>query len=104
MRIIENIYINGAFVQPHGQALFDLHNPATAEVFGQVRLGDSQDAADAIAAAKRAFSAMSRTSKAERLDMLKALQTAMLGGVAELHEAIQEEYGAPIGRSSWMAD
>src|SRR5258705_10913273 len=40
MKIIDTIYIDGAFVTPHGTEPFDLHNPSTAEVIGQVRLGD----------------------------------------------------------------
>ncbi len=104
MKIIEHIYIDGAFVEPHGRDLFDLHNPATGQVIGQVRLGDADDARRAIDAAKRAFPAMARTTKVERLEMLHALHAAMLTGVEELHEAVLEEYGAPISRSRWMAD
>ena len=44
MHRIAHIYINGEFVTPHGQEWFDLHNPSTEEVIGQVRLGDAQDA------------------------------------------------------------
>ena len=40
MRTIEHIYVGGQFVEPHGHALFDLHNPTTGEVIGRVRLGD----------------------------------------------------------------
>jgi aldehyde dehydrogenase (NAD+) len=104
MKIIEHIYVDGAFVEPHGRDLFDLHNPATGQVIGQVRLGDTDDARRAIAAAKRALPAMARTTKAERLEMLHALQAAMLTGVEDLREAVLEEYGAPISRSQWMAD
>ena len=57
MRIIDTIYIDGQFVAPHGEELFDLFNPATEEKIGQVRLGDAVDAKAAVAAAKRAFSA-----------------------------------------------
>ncbi|MWL72889.1 aldehyde dehydrogenase family protein, partial [Escherichia coli] len=64
MRNIEQIYINGEFVTPHGSERFDLWNPATARVFGQVRLADSQDAERAIAAAKAAFPAWANTHKA----------------------------------------
>ena len=32
MRFIDKIYIDGSFVTPHGTELFDLHNPATAQV------------------------------------------------------------------------
>jgi aldehyde dehydrogenase (NAD+) len=57
MQRIEHIYINGEFVIPHGQEWFDLHNPSTEKVIGQVRLGDALDAQRAIAAAKAAFPA-----------------------------------------------
>ena len=73
MRTIDKIYIDGQFVTPHGQELFDLFNPATEEKIGQVRLGDAIDAKAAVAAAKRAFPAYSRTSKAERIALLRRL-------------------------------
>lgn len=34
MHHIEQIYINGEFVTPHGSERFDLYNPATARVIG----------------------------------------------------------------------
>jgi len=104
MRIIEHIYIDGRFVEPHGRELFDLFNPATGAVIGQVRLGDAEDARSAIAAAKRALPRMARTTKAERLEMLESLHAAMRAHVEELREAVLEEYGAPVSRSSWMAN
>jgi aldehyde dehydrogenase (NAD+) len=104
MRKIDHIYIDGRFVEPHGRQLFDLHNPATGEVTGQVRLGDVEDVQSAVAAAKRALPRMARSSKAERLQMLAALHAAMRRRVEELREAVLEEYGAPISRSTWMAD
>ena len=63
MRIIDRIYIDGGFETPHGTELFDLYNPAKGEVIGNVRLGDEADTRRAIAAAKRALPAFSRTSK-----------------------------------------
>ena len=54
---INQIYINGEFVTPHGSELFDLFNPATEAVIGQVRLADEEDTLRAIAAAKAAFPA-----------------------------------------------
>ncbi len=103
MQIIDKIYINGAFVRPHGNELFDLYNPATEQVIGRVRLADEADACDAIAAAKRAFPAFSRTDKHERIDMLKRMHEAVVAKEAELFEAIIEEYGAPASRGRWMA-
>lgn len=104
MKIVDSIYIDGAFVAPHGAEMFDLHNPATADVIGQVRLGDEEDTRAAIAAAKRAFPEMARTSKSQRLDMLARLAEALTARREDLIEAVIEEYGAPISRSAWMAD
>lgn len=103
MQIIDKIYIDGAFVTPHGDEMFDLFNPATEQVIGQVRLADAQDARDAIAAAKRAFPAFSRTSQRARVDLLKRMHAAVLAKEDELYAAITEEYGAPVSRGRWMA-
>jgi aldehyde dehydrogenase (NAD+) len=104
MKIIDTIYIDGAFVTPHGTEQFDLHNPATAEVIGQVRLGDETDARAVIAAAKRAFPLFSRTSKEQRIALLEKLGDAMAAHGTDLTEAVIEEYGAPASRAEWMAD
>src|SRR6202012_5624436 len=103
MQMIYKIYIDGAFVTPHGDELFDLFNPATERVIGRVLLADAQDARDAIAAAKRAFPAFSRTGKRERIEMLKQMHSAVVAKEDELYEAITEEYGAPVSRGRWMA-
>ncbi|TDQ81912.1 aldehyde dehydrogenase family protein [Paraburkholderia silvatlantica] len=103
MQIIDKIYIDGAFVTPHGEAYFDLFNPATEAVIGRVRLADAADADAAIAAAKRAFPAFSRTPKAQRIEMLMALHEAVVAREDALFEAIIEEYGAPVSRGRWMA-
>jgi aldehyde dehydrogenase (NAD+) len=103
MRLIDQIYIDGAFVTPHGSELFDLYNPATAQVIGRVRLADAQDARQAIAAAKRAFRSFSGTDKAVRLGMLRRMHESVSAHADELTEAVIEEYGAPMSRARWMA-
>lgn len=35
MHTIEQIFINGEFITPHGTEWFDLYNPATAQVIGR---------------------------------------------------------------------
>ncbi|MBP1847497.1 aldehyde dehydrogenase (NAD+) [Rhizobium petrolearium] len=95
MRIIDKIYIDGAFVEPHGQEWAPLFNPATEEQIGTVRLADAQDAERAVTAAKRAFPAFSTTTKAERIDMLKRLHAAVSARAGDLVDAMREEYGAP---------
>ncbi|WP_213737191.1 aldehyde dehydrogenase family protein [Bradyrhizobium sp. dw_411] len=104
MHIIDKVYIDGAFVTPHGTDWFDLHNPATARVIGRVRLADAEDARVAIAAAKVAFPAFSRTSKIERIALLRRMHDALKARRDDLLEAIIEEYGAPTARVAFMAD
>ncbi|CAM6678294.1 Aldehyde dehydrogenase SA1924 [Leclercia adecarboxylata] len=103
MHYIEQISINGEFVTPHGTERFDLYNPATARVTGQVRLADEVDAERAIAAAKAAFPAWARTTKQERIAALRRMQAAVAARHDDLLEAVIEEYGAPASRSAWMA-
>jgi aldehyde dehydrogenase (NAD+) len=101
--VISKIYIDGEFVTPHGTELFDLFNPATGEVIGQVQLADEVDTAAAVAAAKRALPAWSATSKEERVAALRRLQAAVAAKRNEMLEAVVIEYGAPV-RNEFMVD
>ncbi|GAA5156772.1 MULTISPECIES: aldehyde dehydrogenase family protein [Amycolatopsis] len=101
--LIDKVYLDGEFVTPHGTELFDLHNPATGKVIGQVRLADEVDVEAAVAAAKRALPAWSATSKAERIDALRRLQTAVAAHRDDLLEAVTVEYGAPR-RNAFLVD
>ena len=103
MHHINQIYINGAFVTPHGEELFDLFNPATGQRIGQVRLANEQDALEAISAAKRAFTEFSQSPKEVRIGYLKRMHAAVESVEDELTDAIIEEYGAPLSRARWMA-
>ena len=91
MQIIDTLYIDGAFVKPHGHERFDLVNPATETVIGQVTLGDEVDTQRAIDAAVRAFPAFSRTSRSERIAMLRSLHDALMARSDDLAEATVEE-------------
>ena len=83
MHTIEQIFINGEFVTPHGTEWFDLYNPATAQVIGQVRLADEIDAERAVAAAKAAFPAWRAMDGEAR--------RALLHRIADAIEARAEE-------------
>ncbi|TFW16860.1 aldehyde dehydrogenase family protein [Duganella callida] len=99
MHTIDTVYINGQFVTPHGTEMFELVNPTTGQVDGQVRLGDVEDTRRAIAAAKAAFPAFSRSSKAERGAILERLHKAVLARADEAALAQVEEYGGPVNTS-----
>ena len=103
MRNIDKIYIDGAFVAPHGSERAPLVNPATEALIGHVTLGDRADTLVAIAAAKRALPAYARTSKAERIALLHRLHAAVLSRADDINAAATEEYGGPVSRAAWVA-
>jgi aldehyde dehydrogenase (NAD+) len=107
MRIIDQIYINGQFITPHGTELADLVNPSTGQLAGQVRLGDVEDTRRAIAAAKAAFPSYSRSSIAQRGLYLQRLHDAVLARADEAAAALVEEYGGTcatsVARSQYTA-
>jgi len=107
MRNIDQIYINGQFVTPHGTEMADLVDPTSGRLTGQVRLGDVEDTRRAIAAARAAFPAFSRTTKAERGALLQKLHDAVAARADDAARALVEEYGGPlktsVGRSRYTA-
>lgn len=104
MRLLDQLYIDGAFVAPHGTDTFDVINPTTEQVIAIVTLADAVDTQRAVAAANRAQPAFARTTKAERIAMLTRLHAAILARADALRDATIEEYGAPVSRAAWIAN
>src|SRR5713226_3990009 len=76
--------IAGAFVPPHSGAYFDDINPATAEVIAAIPDSDERDVDDAVRAAKAAFPSWSRTTAAERSNLLLKLADLIEQNLDEL--------------------
>ncbi len=66
-------YVNGEWVAPLSDQTFPVGNPATETQIGSIILGNQADVDRAVAAAKMAFTTFSRTSKTERLILLRRL-------------------------------
>jgi aldehyde dehydrogenase (NAD+) len=96
MKTIDKIYINGAFVTPHGTELFDLVNPTTNELLGKVVLGDEEDTRKAIASAKAALVNFSKTTKEERIAYLQKMYEAVAKRKDELTAIMVQEYGGTL--------
>jgi aldehyde dehydrogenase (NAD+) len=92
-------YINGEWVAPLEPKPFDVINPASEEPVAQISLGSAGDVDRAVAAAKAAFPAFSRTSKAERIALLQKIVEAYKARYDELAQTITKEMGAP----AWLA-
>lgn len=96
MKTIENIYINGAFVKPHGTETFDLINPSNRQLIGRVVLGDETDTQNAISAAQQAFKTFSKTTKQERIQYLQKMHDAVAARKDELIQTMVLEYGGSV--------
>ncbi len=97
MREYLKFYIDGQWVDPVEPKTADVINPATEAVAGRISLGSPADIDKAVAAARRAFASWSQSTRAERLDLLLAIQAEYAKRQDELGVAIREEMGAPVG-------
>jgi len=93
IKTITTHYIDGAFVESHGREVMDIINPTNRQLIARVRLADEEDARRAIAAAKRAFATFGRTTKEERMEVLRRLDKAVSARADDLTVAMIEEYG-----------
>lgn len=89
-------YIDGKWVDPVEPKTFQVINPATESVAGVISMGGPKDVDHAVAAARRAFDAYSRTTPAERLALMERILAAYKAHYDEIAEAISTEMGAPI--------
>src|SRR5689334_8617222 len=91
----DKCYIDGSWIAPVSSVPFDLVNPATEQVFVTVQLASAADVDRAVRAARNAFDAYSRTSKAERIDLLRSIIAKFEARESEVADAIVRELGAP---------
>ncbi len=95
MREYKQFYINGQWVDPATPNELDVINPANEEVCAQISLGSGADVDAAVSAARTAFESYSRTSVAERLELLQNCMEVYKKRYNDMAEAIREEMGAP---------
>jgi len=89
-------YIDGAWVDPVESQTFEVINPATEAAAGVISMGGPKDVDLAVAAARRAFDAYSRTTPAERLALMERVLAAYKAHYGEIAAAISTEMGAPV--------
>jgi aldehyde dehydrogenase (NAD+) len=89
-------YIDGAWVDPVTPKLWDVINPATEDVAGQISLGSVADVDRAVAAARRAFPSYSRTSREDRIALLKRIIALCEARSDDLARLMTIEMGSPI--------
>ncbi len=92
----KQFYIDGAWVEPAAPKLLDVIDPSTEEAFTQIAVGSAADVDRAVAAAQAAFPAYSRTSRAERLDLLRNVLAEYKKRINDIAETLSREMGAPV--------
>ncbi len=93
---IKTHYIDGAFVESHGQEVMDIVRPTDGQVIARVTLGDEEATRRAIGAAKRAFATFGRTTKEERASIIRRLHQSVSARIDDLTAAMVEEYGGVV--------
>jgi len=90
-------FIGGAFVPPQSGAYFDDFEPASGEVIAQIPDSDRADVDAAVAAAKAAFPAWSRTPAEQRSRVLLKLADLIEQNLEALACLESRDNGKPIG-------
>ncbi|OSI73192.1 aldehyde dehydrogenase family protein [Bradyrhizobium canariense] len=89
-------YIDGAWVDPAIMKTTPIVTPATAEELYQIALGSKADVDKAVIAAKRAFDSFSRTTREQRMSILRNIVEIYKGRAKEIGDSISDEIGAPL--------
>ena len=94
----KQLYIGGEWVEPAGSDRFEVMNPATLEVIGSVPEGTEADMDRAVAAARAALESgpWATSTKADRLEIMKAFHAKMVEAADELANLVTAEVGATI--------
>ncbi|NIB44696.1 aldehyde dehydrogenase family protein [Pseudomaricurvus alkylphenolicus] len=96
MKDLHKFYIGGQWLDPECQQHLEVINPATAEAFTSVALGDAADVDRAVQAARRAFAEYSQSRIEERSALLAQIIECYNDYREELASAVSLEMGAPI--------
>ncbi|MFE3828490.1 aldehyde dehydrogenase family protein [Streptomyces sp. NPDC059092] len=88
------LYIDGRWV-PGGGADLEVENPATEEVTGVITQASTEDVANAVAAARKAFPAWSVTPVRERAAILRRVREILADRAEVFADLINREQGSP---------
>jgi aldehyde dehydrogenase (NAD+) len=91
----DDLYIDGAWVEPSGSGTLEVIDSTTEELFATIPAGDAADIDRAVAAAKAAFAGWSEQPAAERGKLLRRVADALEARVDEIAAVISHEVGMP---------
>ena len=91
----DDLFIAGAFVRASATERFTAVNPATEEIVGTVPVANAADVDRAVSAARTAFGNWSRTSPAERSEILGRVADEFGKRAPEITNLVARQNGAP---------
>ncbi len=92
----EQFYIDGRWIDPAVPATLEVIDPSTEQSFATISLGSKADVDRAVAAARAAFDAFARTTREDRLGLLRRILERYNSRAEDLAEAVSREMGAPL--------
>jgi len=93
------LFIDGHWREGSGARSLPVHNPATAQVMGQVACAETQDLAEAVAAAERGFEVWRRTSAFERYKIMRKAAQLLRDRADLVARLMTLEQGKPLGEA-----
>ncbi len=93
---LDRFYVDGAWREGAGAERVAVVSPASETVIAEIALGTEADVAHAVAAARRAFPAWSRTAPAERAALLDRVHGLVIARLEAFAQTLSAEMGAPI--------
>ena len=92
----KKFYINGKWIEPNKENIYDVINPSNEEVFAKISLGSKEDVDIAVIAAKKAFEPWKEVSREKKVELLDNLLKIYIKRSKEMAQAISMEMGSPI--------
>jgi aldehyde dehydrogenase (NAD+) len=96
MLMRDELYIGGHWVAPSTGDTIEVHNAGTGEVMGRIPSAGERDVETAVAAARGALEAWSRTAPSARGEYLGKIAAALEARADELARTIAQEVGMPL--------
>jgi len=92
----KQFYIDGAWVDPIEPRLLDVIDPSTEEAYTQIAIGSAADVDRAVSVARKALASFGRSTRKERIDLLRAILAEYNKRRNDVGDAISREMGAPL--------
>ncbi|MEO8060326.1 MAG: aldehyde dehydrogenase family protein [Burkholderiales bacterium] len=93
---LDRIFVGGEWALPAGQDRSAVIDPSTDEQVAEIALGNAQDVATAVAAARRAFATWSVSTPQSRAALLDRIHALILERTEAFAQAISQEMGCAI--------